>query len=277
MGPLLILLLIQLRLLLLILTLHFADNHFNEKMEQDKKDEMCTNSTILRPLNMQLLSDFNRVQGCSVETVRNLLDLYGGPLNKNKKIFDGEMKSLLHIACRHMGVQVVKMMVEDYNFDPNDKDPKGNTALHIACQAEKNQTVLYLLNSPSCNPNIRNEKGMTPLHIASQNELNTLIRFFLNSCRIDEEIKDEVRKSFVLEDAPIARTFKKKSILKKQHEMVGTEEELAKDSRLKNREELQTASRQPHADPPVSPPSIIKSHLKGLPRKKDIHVTCKMK
>ena len=143
--------------------------------------------------NLRLLADFNKMQDCSVETVNRLLQVYSG-VCKCRNVLDADKKSLLHIACKIMDFKVVKMMVEEFSFDPNIQDVDGNTALHIACQAQKAQTVIYLLNLPTCDPNIRNRQGMTALHCASQTNCHSVTQFLLNSNRIDERIKDEVRK-----------------------------------------------------------------------------------
>ena len=114
-----------------------------------------------------------------------------------RSVYDVDMKSLLHLACELMDFRVVRMLVEKYNFNPNDQDIGGNTALHIACKAHKTQTVMYLLGTPTCNPNIRDRGGRTALHIASTSSRNSITRFFLNCKRMDQEIVEEVRRTSV--------------------------------------------------------------------------------
>ncbi len=111
-----------------------------------------------------------------------------------RNVFDVDMKSLLHLACELMDFRVVKLLVEKYNFNPNDQDVAGNTALHIASKAGKSQIVVYLLGYPACDPNIRDRGGYTAYHLAFLGGRNSITRFFKKCKRMDHAVVEEVKR-----------------------------------------------------------------------------------
>ena len=107
------------------------------------------------------------------------------------------MRSLLHYAAERMRFRAVKMMIEEFNFDPNLQDISGNTPLHLACLAQKVQNVMYLLSTPSCDPNILNMVGDTPLHMCATIGVDVVTKYLFNCRRVDKNLKNAKGKTGV--------------------------------------------------------------------------------
>ena len=110
---------------------------------------------------------------------------------------DSSMKSLLHIAVEMMGFRVVKMMMEEFNFEPNEQDISGNTPLHVACLYQKVQIVMHLLSVPYCDPNVQNGEGMTPLNVCARVGSDVVTKHLFNCRRVDKNIQDYEGKTAV--------------------------------------------------------------------------------
>ena len=75
-------------------------------------------------------------------------------------------KTLLHYPCYHGWLDVTKILVEQYNCDPEYGDERGDTPLHEACREGRVDIVRYLVSEQGCGTACRNKKGDTPLHVA---------------------------------------------------------------------------------------------------------------
>lgn len=139
------------------------------------------------PSELTLLREFKKASDCSVEKARSILQTYEGDV---RDIHDASKKSLLHIACENMGFRVVKLLVDELNFEFNEQDVSGDTPLHIACSAQRVQSAMYLSNKPSCNPNIKNSDGLTPLHIVTSRRNILLIKHLLGLALLDRSVED---------------------------------------------------------------------------------------
>ena len=74
----------------------------------------------------------------------------------------------LHFACRYGWLDVVKLLIEKHNRDPEAKDKNQETPLHHACRSISTtapSVVKYLLESRRCDVNCKNKDGMTPIQV----------------------------------------------------------------------------------------------------------------
>ena len=65
--------------------------------------------------------------------------------------------SLLHLSSRNGWFDVVKDLITNYHFDPQETDDRGNTCLHYAAEGIRNvngslDVMKYLINHHHCNP-----------------------------------------------------------------------------------------------------------------------------
>ena len=86
------------------------------------------------------------------------------------------MPDLLHWACRHGELDIVKLLVEERHCDPNAQCQaksmsygweleKGDTLLHAACRYCYAVKIMKYLTE-HCDPTVRNSDGDLPLHLA---------------------------------------------------------------------------------------------------------------
>ena len=123
---------------------------------------------------------------------QDLLDSYQNTNQGDIRYIRGtENDTMLHFASKSMDFRVIKLLLESYDFDPNETDQCGNTALHLAIQSEKIQNVMYIGRQPICDPNIRNRDGSTPLHSAVIVGSVVILRFLLNLPRLDRNLKNK--------------------------------------------------------------------------------------
>jgi len=83
-----------------------------------------------------------------------------------KSLFDGDGNFPLSWATKNGHLNLVKMLVEEYDFPLDFQNYEGMTCLSIAVSREYTDIVNYLLDK-GANPNIPNLKKETPLHFAA--------------------------------------------------------------------------------------------------------------
>ena len=132
--------------------------------------------------------------------------------------------SLLHLSSWNGWFDVVKDLITNYEFDPQEKDDKGHTCLHYAAVGIRNvngslDVMKYLINHHHCNPNplatdtdpkpvlhcavknidivkyliiecgcdpmTTNKFNMTTLHYAAQEGSVDVIKYLINECNCD--------------------------------------------------------------------------------------------
>lgn len=105
------------------------------------------------------------------------------------ELIDGQ--SILHLACRHGPLQLLKDVLERPNANVNVKTSDGLAGLHIACRADKIAVVEALLQSPDIDINIRDgENSRTPLHIATMQGNQAPMKMLLDMAGIDLQSRD---------------------------------------------------------------------------------------
>ena len=130
--------------------------------------------------------------------------------------------NLLHLSSRNGWFDVVKDLITNYHFDPQETDGKGHTCLHYAALGIRNvngsldvmkylinhhhcnpmatnrdrETVLhfavkhidivkYLIAECSCDPMTTGQSNMTTLHYAAENGSTDVIKYLINECNFD--------------------------------------------------------------------------------------------
>ena len=76
--------------------------------------------------------------------------------------------TLLHLACRHGWLDIVKCLIEEYGFAPNISDNGNQTPLHYACRYGHLNIVRYLTSHQHCDVTATSTSSdhWTPLHYA---------------------------------------------------------------------------------------------------------------
>jgi ankyrin repeat protein len=77
----------------------------------------------------------------------------------------GEIPELLQQAIRAERFDLLRLLLEGHDADPNSPTPYGLTALHVAVEFYQADMVEYLC-AHGASPNAQNPDGWTPLHVA---------------------------------------------------------------------------------------------------------------
>lgn len=143
-------------------------------------------TSLVRPLIIrQNKKGFTKTIG---DRVRRVLREHPN-VDVNDELIDGQ--SILHLACRHGPLQLLKDVLERPNTNVNVKTSDGVAALHIACRADNVAVVEALLQSPDIDINIRDgEDSRTPLHIAALQGNQALMKMLLDMTGIDLQSTD---------------------------------------------------------------------------------------
>ena len=72
----------------------------------------------------------------------------------------------LHLAVAMGQLEDVRLLVEEKNCKPLQKDPNGNTAFHMAALMGRMQVLKYFITEYNCNPAFPGPLRLTPLHLA---------------------------------------------------------------------------------------------------------------
>ena len=94
----------------------------------------------------------------------------------------------LHVAAIYGHLEVMKYLINNFNFDPNIVGVHGRTALYYACSNGHHEVAKYLIKECHCNPDTRFEKD-TLLHIAAAHGHLDLVKYFVEDLNIDVDIQ----------------------------------------------------------------------------------------
>ena len=78
----------------------------------------------------------------------------------------------IHTACQHSRLDILKILLESRDCDPNQQNGSGDTPLHIVCRMSRSSKLPFLkllLSTPGINPEIANHEGCTPIEVAGTN------------------------------------------------------------------------------------------------------------
>ena len=96
--------------------------------------------------------------------------------------------SLLHLSSRNGWFDVVKDLITNYHFDPQETDNKGHTCLHYAAEGIRNvngslDVMKYLINHHHCNPMATNKRDEPVLHYAVKHI--DIVKYLITECGCD--------------------------------------------------------------------------------------------
>ena len=96
--------------------------------------------------------------------------------------------SLLHLSSRNGWFDVVKDLITNYHFDPQETDNEGHTCLHYAAVGIRNvngslDVMKYLINHHHCNPMATNKARETVLHYAVKHI--DIVKYLITECGCD--------------------------------------------------------------------------------------------
>ncbi|CAG2206764.1 unnamed protein product [Mytilus edulis] len=104
-------------------------------------------------------------------------------IDPNKGNKNGETP--LHFAARNGSHKIVQMLLERTDIDPNKGNKNGETPLHFAARNGSHEIVQMLLERTDIDPNKGNKNGETPLHFAARNGSHRIVQMLLERTDID--------------------------------------------------------------------------------------------
>ena len=110
----------------------------------------------------------------AVVLVRVLIDEF--QCNPQEKGFEG--RSLLHYVCDRGHTQLTVVLITEFNLDPCLPDDNGNTPLHIASLGGHKELARLLITKYNCPVDIKNEQSDTPLNttvLAGHNDVAQML------------------------------------------------------------------------------------------------------
>ena len=108
--------------------------------------------------------------------------------------------SLLHLSSRNGWFDVVKDLITNYHFDPQETDNVGNTCLHYAAVGKRNvngslDVMKYLINHHHCNPMAINISCETVLHFAVKH--TDIVKHLITECGCDPMSVDNIGQTYL--------------------------------------------------------------------------------
>ena len=88
--------------------------------------------------------------------------------------------ALIHVACKHSGLDVLKILLGCRDYNPNQQNGSGDTAMHIVCRNSEGSKLPFLkmlLSTPGINPEIVNHEGRIPIEVAGTNYFYIIKKF----------------------------------------------------------------------------------------------------
>ena len=123
------------------------------------------------------------------EVMLVLISEFGCDPTNIKNKFVGE--SPLHVACKNCNLDLIRILIRDYNADLNNKDSYGETPFVLALENEGDEVMLVLISEFGYDPtNIKGRNGISPLHVACKKGNFSLVRTLICDYHADLNDKD---------------------------------------------------------------------------------------
>ena len=93
---------------------------------------------------------------------------------------DRHGEALIHVACKHSRLDVLKILLGCRDYNPNQQNGSGDTAMHIVCRNSEGSKLPFLkmlLSTPGINPEIVNHEGRIPIEVAGTNYFYIIKKF----------------------------------------------------------------------------------------------------
>ena len=131
------------------------------------------------------------VRKLATSTNVNTRHPYGCSTSCDTTSYDEEMGNTpLHEACTSANVEVVELLVNEFQCDQNIQNPEGELPLHIAC-SKGSLEVIELVSNCSGNCQTKYEKN-TPLHIACENEALEVVKYLIKMKDCDVTLANDI-------------------------------------------------------------------------------------
>ena len=114
-----------------------------------------------------------------LDTIRFLASRKGGA--GEIASVDNYSNTALHYATVAGRADVVALLLNEFNCNPNLQNADGDTCLHIACQESHLEVVKVLAAHHSTNRALRNKSGRTPLEIADTKNVDSVVQVLRDS------------------------------------------------------------------------------------------------
>ena len=109
------------------------------------------------------------------EEALHLLSLLSNP--HKVKYSDLSNSTILHQAAWNGLLDIVQVLINEYQFDPHCVDDNGDTPLHDAALNVHLNIIKYLITECHCNPLSKDKYGATPLDYANTNRHQDVIQY----------------------------------------------------------------------------------------------------
>ncbi|OHT02375.1 hypothetical protein TRFO_30572 [Tritrichomonas foetus] len=108
--------------------------------------------------------------------------------------------TMLHAACQCGNIDVVNILVQIPELDPNIRDKNGKTSLHIAARGGYMNIVKSLVKFTNVNIEARDKMKNSPLHLASLFCRLDVVMFLATLQKIDVNAVDRVFSCFLIKE-----------------------------------------------------------------------------
>ena len=108
------------------------------------------------------------------EEVLHLLSLLSNP---RKVKYSPHNSTILHWAAQYGLLDIVQVLINEYQFDPHCVDDDGDTPLHDAALRGQLNIIKYLITECHCNPLSKNKYAAIPLDDANLNSHQDVIQY----------------------------------------------------------------------------------------------------
>ena len=135
----------------------------------------------------------------SIGLVKHLVEVVGCDINAKCQ----HEKSCLHLAFRNTidyndDYDIIKFLTSKQECDVEVVDEDGNRILHLACQHGSVDLVKQLVEVAGCDINVRGKNGKTCLHLACMRNDYDIVKIISSQPRCDLEVKDDFNKPFII-------------------------------------------------------------------------------
>ena len=97
--------------------------------------------------------------------------------NPHKVKYSPHNSTILHHAAQYGLLDIVQVLINEYQFDPHCVNDNGHSPLHYAAIRGQLNIIKYLITECHCNPLSESKCGYTPLDYANNNRHQDVIQY----------------------------------------------------------------------------------------------------
>eukprot|EP01062_Namystynia_karyoxenos_P066492 TRINITY_DN6041_c0_g1_i1.p1 TRINITY_DN6041_c0_g1~~TRINITY_DN6041_c0_g1_i1.p1 ORF type:complete len:360 (+),score=145.24 TRINITY_DN6041_c0_g1_i1:72-1082(+) len=114
-----------------------------------------------------------------LDVARLLLRRGGGEPQLIVDAWDADGEAVLHWACHHGRIGLVKQLVSEFGADAARPSAHGTAPLHLAAESGDTELVRYLVEEAGVSTDVADCHGDTPLHTAVEFESRDVVDYLL--------------------------------------------------------------------------------------------------